>query len=64
MNRGAANFDCSNGIQYPDGTFERLEVWVLVRKHAESAIVDAKTDTRMNVLLCGLEPSVRGSLLD
>lgn len=64
VNRGTANFDCSNRVQYPDGTLKRLEVWILVRKYAESAIVDAEADTRMNVLLSGLEPSIRGSLWD
>ena len=44
--------------------FERLEVWVIIREHAESAIVGAETDTRLDVLCCGVEPSIKGCLRD
>lgn len=62
MNSSAANFYGSDGVQNPDSTLKRLEIGVLVREHAESALVDAKTNTRMNILFCGLEPSITGSL--
>ena len=62
MNSGAADLHGSDGIQDPNGTLKRLEIRILVREHAESALVDAKTNTGMNVLFCGLEPSITGSL--
>ena len=62
MNSSAADFHSGDGVQDLDSTLEGLEVGVLVRKDAESALVDAKADARMNVFLRGLEPSIAGSL--
>ena len=62
VNCSTADFHGSDRVQDPDGTLKRLEVRVLVRKHAKSALVDAKANTRMDVLLRGLEPSIAGSL--
>ena len=64
MNGGTPDFHSGDGVQHPDGTLERLEVRVLVREHAKSALVDAKADARMNVLLRGLEPSIARGLSD
>ena len=62
MDSSAADFHGSDRVQDPDSTLKRLEIRVLVREHAESALVDAKTNARMDVLFCGLEPSITGSL--
>lgn len=64
MNGSAPDFHCGDGVQHPDSTLERLEVRVLVREHAKSALVDAKADARMDVLLRGLEPSITRGLSD
>jgi len=64
VNGSAPDFHGGDGVQHPDSTLERLEVWVLVREHAKSALVDAKADARMNVLLSGLEPSITRGLSD
>lgn len=64
VNGSATNFHGGDRVQDLDGTLERFEIRVLVREHAESALVDAKTNTRVNVLLRGLEPSIAGSLCD
>jgi hypothetical protein len=58
VNCSAADFHGGDRVQDPDSTLERLEVRVLIREHSESALVNTKADTRMNVLLCGLEPSI------
>ena len=64
MNGSAANFHGGDRVEDPDGPLKRLEIWVLIREHSESSLVDAKTNARMNVLLCGLEPSITGGLYD
>ena len=35
-----------------------IPIW----EHAKCALVDTKANARMNILFCGLEPSVAGSL--
>jgi len=64
VDSSAPDFHGGDRVQHPDSSLERLEVRVLVREHAKSALVDAKADTGMNVLLCGLEPSITGGLSD
>ena len=64
VNRSAAYFHGGERVQYFDSTLKRLKVWVLVRKHAESPLGDTEANAGMNVLLCGLEPSITGSLWD
>lgn len=62
VNGSAADFHGGDGVEDPDSTFKRLEIRVLVREHAESAMVDAKANARVNVLLCRFEPGITGSL--
>jgi len=62
VNGSTPDFDSGDGVQHPDSTLERLEVRVLVRENAKSALVDAKADARMNVLFRGLEPSITRGL--
>jgi hypothetical protein len=62
VDSGTADFHGGHWVQDPDSTLKRLEIWVFVREHAESALVDAKTNTRMNILFCRLEPSITGGL--
>ena len=64
MNCSAANLHGGNRVQYPDSTLKWLEIRILVRKYAKSALVDAKANTGMNVLFCRLEPSITRSLCD
>ena len=58
MNGSAADFHGSDRVQDLDNMLKRFEIRVLVREYSESPLVDAKTNTRMDVLLCGLEPSI------
>lgn len=62
VDSGTANFHGGDRVQDFDSTLERLKIWVLIREHAKSALGDTKADTRMDVLFCGLEPSIAGSL--
>lgn len=62
MNCGAADLHGGDRVQDLDSTLEWLEIRVLIREHTESALVDTKADTRMNVLFCGLEPSITRGL--
>ena len=62
MDGSTADFHSGHWIQYPDSTLERLEIRVLVREDAKSALVDAKTNAGMDVLFRGLEPSIAGGL--
>ena len=64
MNSSAADFHSSDRVQDFDSTLERLKIRVFIREHAESALADAKANARVNVLFCGLEPSITGSLGD
>lgn len=73
MHRRTANFDRADGVQCAYRRLERLEVVVIIRKHAELCAVcgaavgvvgvgcagrDAQADTCMHVLFRGLEPCV------
>ena len=60
----ATDFHGSDGVQDLDSTLERLEVRVLVREHAKSALVDTKADPRVNIFFCRLEPGIVGGLWD
>ena len=60
----ATDFHGSDGVQDLDSTLERLEVRVLVREHAKSALVDTKADPRVNIFFCRLEPGIAGGLWD
>ena len=62
MNGNTADFDGGGRIQHLDNTFKRLEVGVPIWEHAKCALVNAKANARVNVLFCGLEPSITGSL--
>lgn len=64
MDGGAAGLDGDDRVEGPDGSLEGLQVAVLVREHAEVARVNPETDTDMDVLLGGLEPSVPLGLRD
>ena len=58
MDRRAAHLDGDDRVEDPDGSLEGLEVAVLVREHAEAALVDAETDSGVDVLLRRLEPRI------
>jgi hypothetical protein len=57
-----ADFYSGDRVQDFDSALERLKIWVLVREYTKPALVDTKADARMDVLFCGLEPSITGSL--
>ena len=62
VNGDASDFHGGGRVQDLDGTFKRLEVRVLIGEHAKTSLVDAKANTRVDVLFCGLEPSITGGL--
>lgn len=58
MDGGTAGLDSSHRIQGAYRSLEWLQVAVLVGEHAETAGVYSKTDTDVDVLLGGFEPSI------
>ena len=62
MYRGASELDGDHRVQHAHHLFKGLEVGVLVGKDAEDAVVYAKADSCVDVLLRRLEPSVPLSL--
>lgn len=58
MDGCTANLDCHDRVESSHRRLEWLQVAVLVREDAEVSCGDPKADTRMYVLLRGLEPSV------
>ena len=62
MNGSAANLDRDDGVEDTDGGLEGLQVLVLVREHPEVVVINSEADTRVDILLRGLEPCIPLSL--
>ena len=64
MDGGRPHLDRDDRVEQPHRRFEGYEMVILIRKDAELAWLNAKTDAYSHVLLRGFEPCVTLSLFE